>query len=154
MAISKSNYDPKIIPQNNCSKEEESQETGNPPTDGELFEIINSIEGCEEVLEDDIFEWLHLENQHPSFQILNAEEIIQAIDHSSDINDADNKDQDFEDLRTISHTEGVQALTTALKYLEQRSDVSPIDPLFLKNWRDRAAADRNSGLLQRKVTDY
>ncbi|GBM08552.1 hypothetical protein AVEN_13713-1, partial [Araneus ventricosus] len=63
-------------------------------------------------------------------------------------------DQDFEDLRTISHTEGVQALTTALKYLEQRSDVPAIDPLFLKNWCDRAAADRNSGLLQRKVTDY
>ncbi|GBM88700.1 hypothetical protein AVEN_203999-1 [Araneus ventricosus] len=96
----------------------------------------------------DIFKWLDVENQHPSFQILNDEEIIQALDPSSEINDADNEDQDFEDLRTISHTEGVQALTTALKYLEQRSDVTPIDLLLLKNWRDRAATDRNSGLLQ------
>ncbi|GBM51186.1 hypothetical protein AVEN_15098-1 [Araneus ventricosus] len=36
-------------------REDESQQTENPPTDGELFEIINSIEGCEEVLEEDIF---------------------------------------------------------------------------------------------------
>ncbi|GBN01225.1 hypothetical protein AVEN_254362-1 [Araneus ventricosus] len=83
--------------------------------------------GCEEeVLEEDIFERVDVENQHPSFQILNDEEIIQAVDPSSDINDADNEDQDFEYLRTISHTEGVQLLTTALKYLEQRSDVTPI----------------------------
>ncbi|GBM78129.1 Jerky -like [Araneus ventricosus] len=129
-------------------REDESQQTENPTTDRELFEIINGIEGCEEVLEEDIFEWLDIENQHPSFQILNDEEIIQAIDPSSDINDADNEDQDFEDLRTISHTESVQALTTALKYLEQRSDVTPIDLLLLKNWHDQAATDRNSGLLQ------
>ncbi|GBM49036.1 hypothetical protein AVEN_153551-1 [Araneus ventricosus] len=114
------------------------------------IQIINGIEGCGEVLEEDIFEWLDVENQHPSFQILNDEEIIQAVDPSSDINDADIEDLDFEDLRTISHTEGVQALTTALKYLEPKSNVTPIDLLFLKNWRDRAATDRNSGLLQRK----
>ncbi|GBM67261.1 hypothetical protein AVEN_213593-1 [Araneus ventricosus] len=135
-------------------REDESQQTENPPTDEELFEIINGIEGCEEILEEDIFEWLDVENQHPSFQIFNDEEIIQAVDPSSDINDADNEDQDFEDLRTISHTEGVQALTTALRYLEQRSDVTPINLLLLKIWRDRAATNRNSGLLQRKVTDY
>ncbi|GBL92268.1 hypothetical protein AVEN_35823-1 [Araneus ventricosus] len=138
----------------NQRREDESQHTENPPTDRELFEFNNGIEGCEEVLEEDIFEWLHVEKQHPSFQILNDEEIIQAVDPSSEINDADNEDQDFEDLRNISHTEGVQALTTALKYLEQTSDVTPIDLLLLKNWLDRAATDRNSGLLQRKVTDY
>ncbi|GBN03992.1 Jerky -like [Araneus ventricosus] len=80
-------------------REDESQQTENPPTDGELFEIINGIEGCEEVLDEDIFNWLEIENQHPSFQILNDEEVIQAVDPSSDINDADNEDQDFEDLR-------------------------------------------------------
>ncbi|GBM61898.1 Jerky -like [Araneus ventricosus] len=37
-------------------REDEFQQTENPPTDGELFEIINGIEGCEEVLEEDIFE--------------------------------------------------------------------------------------------------
>ncbi|GBN32788.1 hypothetical protein AVEN_9939-1 [Araneus ventricosus] len=74
-----------------------------------------------------------LKTQHPSFQILNDEEIMQAVDPSSDINDSGKEDQDFEDLRTISHTEDVQALTTALKYLEQRSDVMPIDLLLLKN---------------------
>ncbi|GBM44955.1 hypothetical protein AVEN_126373-1 [Araneus ventricosus] len=90
-------------------REDESQQTENPLTE-ELFEIINGTEGCEEVLEENNFEWLDVENQHPSFQILNDEEIIQAVDPSSDINDADNEDQD---LKTISHTEGVQALTTA-----------------------------------------
>ncbi|GBM56705.1 hypothetical protein AVEN_224753-1 [Araneus ventricosus] len=79
-------------------REDESQQTENPPTDGELFEIINGIEGCEEVLEEDIFEWLGVENQNPSFQILNEEEIIQAVDPSSDINDADNEYQDFKDF--------------------------------------------------------
>ncbi|GBM27332.1 hypothetical protein AVEN_144882-1 [Araneus ventricosus] len=118
MAISKSSYTigksfHKIIVQKRG--EDESQQTENPPTDGELFEIINGIEGCEDVLEEDIFVWLDVENQHPSFQILNDEEIIQVVDPSSDINDSDNEDQGFEDLRTINHTEGVQAITTALK---------------------------------------
>lgn len=132
----------------------ESQQTENTPTDGELLEIINGIEGCEEVLEEDICEWLDVENQHPNFEILNDEEIIQAVNPSSDINDAENEDEDFEDSTTISHSEGVQALTTALKYLEQRNDATPMDLLLLKNWRDRAAHDRNSGLLQRKVTHF
>ncbi len=132
----------------------ESQQTENTPTDGELIEIINGIEGCEEVLEEDICEWLDVENQHPNFEILNDKEIIQAVNPSSDINDAENEDEDFEDSTTISHSEGVQALTTALKYLEQRNDATPMDLLLLKNWRDRAAHDRNSGLLQRKVTDF
>ncbi|GBM11355.1 hypothetical protein AVEN_13583-1 [Araneus ventricosus] len=88
------------------------------------------------------------------FKSLMMKKLYKPFDPSSDINDADNEDQDFEDLRTISHTEGVQALATALKYLDQRSDITPIDLLFLNNWLDRAATDRNSGLLQRKVTDY
>ncbi|GBM73246.1 hypothetical protein AVEN_94689-1 [Araneus ventricosus] len=45
-------------------------------------------------------------------------------------------------LRIICNTEGFKALTTALKYLEQRSDVTPIDILLLKNWCDRAATDK------------
>ncbi|GBN54470.1 hypothetical protein AVEN_185340-1 [Araneus ventricosus] len=156
MAISKSSYDPKIIHKIIVRKrrEGESQQTENSPTNGELFEIMNGIEGCEEVLEEDIFEWLDIENQHPSFHILNDEEIIQGVDPSSDINDANDEDQDFEDLKTISHIEGVQALTTALKYLERRNDITPIDLLLLKNWRDWAAIDRNSGLLQQKIIDY
>ncbi|GBO37409.1 hypothetical protein AVEN_137029-1 [Araneus ventricosus] len=48
-------------------RENESQQTEKPLTDGELFDIINGISGYEEVLEEDIFEWLDVENQHPSF---------------------------------------------------------------------------------------
>ena len=70
------------------------------------------------------------------------------------INDGNNEDQDFEDARFTFHTEGVQALITAIKYLEQRSDSRPIDLLLLKNWRGRVATDKISRLMQRKVTHY
>ena len=126
----------------------ESQQTENTPTDRELFEIINGIEGCEEVLEEEICEWLDVENQHPNFEILNDEEIIQAVNPSSDIDDAENEDKDFEDSTTVRHSEDIQALTTDLKYLEQRNNATPLNLLLLKNWRNRAAHDRNSGLLQ------
>ncbi|GBM66945.1 Jerky -like [Araneus ventricosus] len=51
-------------------REGESQQTENPMTDGEHFEIINDIEGCEEVLEEDIFVWLDVETNIQVFKFL------------------------------------------------------------------------------------
>ncbi|GBL80995.1 hypothetical protein AVEN_83086-1 [Araneus ventricosus] len=95
-------------------REDESQQTENPPTDGELFEIINGIEECEEVLKRTFSSRWTLKTNIQVFKSLMMKKLYKALIPSSDINDADNEDQDFENLRTISHTEGVQALTTAL----------------------------------------
>ena len=54
--------------------------------------MISGIEECKGVLEEDIFEWLDVENQCQYFQILNDKE-IQAINPSFHINDADIDDQ-------------------------------------------------------------
>lgn len=78
-------------------------------------------------MEENIFKWLDIENQHPNFEVLNEEEIIQFIDPLSDIPSSDYEDQDFEDSRTIRHTDGVQALRNTHKNLEQRSNVTPKD---------------------------
>lgn len=57
----------------------EFQLTENTPIDLELLKIINIIKGCEEVLEEDICEWLNIENQHPKLTIVNDEENMQAV---------------------------------------------------------------------------
>ena len=66
------------------------------------------------------------------FEILNDEEIIQAVNPSLGINDAENEEEDFKDSMTISHNKGLQALTTALKYLEQRNELHRWISCFLK----------------------
>lgn len=61
--------------------------------------------------------------------------------------------QALADSTTISHTEVVQAITIALKYIE-KNNVTPIDLPLLKNLRDRTATDRKSGYLHWKVKEF
>ena len=69
-------------------------------------------------MEEDIFNRLDIENQHPSFQSLNDEKSIKTVNPSSRINNYSSENQDFEESFIISIVKGFEALTTALKYLE------------------------------------
>jgi hypothetical protein len=52
----------------------------------------------------------------------------------------------------ISQTEGLEALERAVLYVEQHSEATPTDVLFMKRWRDTAASSRRSTRYQKKIT--
>jgi hypothetical protein len=47
-------------------------------------------------------------------------------------------ESDSEEATTevISHTEGLEALESALLYVEQHNKATPTDVIFMKHWRD------------------
>lgn len=63
-------------------------------------------------------------------------------------------------VRTKSHNNGVQAITTALKYLEQTSNVTLIDLKFSEKLAKKSGVivqwmtDRKSSLFQWKIMDF
>jgi hypothetical protein len=63
-------------------------------------------------------------------------------------------DSDEATAEVISHTEGLEALERALVYVEQHSEATLTDVIFMKRWRDIAASSRRSTLYQKKITDF
>jgi hypothetical protein len=63
-------------------------------------------------------------------------------------------ENDSDEAKVISHTEGLEALERALLYVEQHNKATPTDVIFMKRWRDIATSARRSTLYQKKITDF
>jgi hypothetical protein len=65
-------------------------------------------------------------------------------------------ESDSDETRTevISYTEGLEALESALLYVEQHIKATPTDVIFMKLWWDIAAYFRRSTLFQKKIMDF
>ena len=70
-------------------------------------------------MQEGTFEWLDVKNQHPRLKSLMMK-LSKDVNSSSHIIDANNDDQDFEDLRIINHTEGVQRFDNCPKIFETK----------------------------------
>jgi hypothetical protein len=53
----------------------------------------------------------------------------------------------------MSHTEGLNAIETALRYVEQQ-DTTPADLLLLRRLRNIAAKKRGTAIKQKTVKDF
>jgi hypothetical protein len=49
--------------------------------------------------------------------------------------------------------EGLNAIETALRYVEQQEDTTPADPLLLRRLRNRAAKKQGTAIKQKTVKD-
>jgi hypothetical protein len=54
----------------------------------------------------------------------------------------------------MSHTEGLNAIDTALGYVEQQQDTTPADLLLLSRLRNIAAKMRGTAIKQKTVNDF
>jgi hypothetical protein len=54
----------------------------------------------------------------------------------------------------MSHTEGLNAIETALRYVEQQEDTKPADLLLLRCLRNIAAKKRGTAINQKTVKDF
>jgi hypothetical protein len=69
--------------------------------------------------------------------------------------DTENSDSGTEEaFLKVTHSEGKEALETALCYIEQQKESTPGDVMLIKKWRDCAGSKRRSSLQQRKVTEF
>jgi hypothetical protein len=56
--------------------------------------------------------------------------------------------------KKMSHTEGLHAIETALRYDEQQEDTTPADLLLLRRLRNIAAKKRGTAIKQTTVKDF
>jgi hypothetical protein len=54
----------------------------------------------------------------------------------------------------VTHSEGKEALETALRYIEQQKESTTGDVMLIKKWRYYAASKKRSSLQQRKVIEF
>jgi hypothetical protein len=59
-----------------------------------------------------------------------------------------------EKLKKKSHMEGLNAIETALRYVEQQEDTTPADLLLLRRLRNRAAKKQGTAIKQKTVKDF
>jgi hypothetical protein len=88
---------------------------------------------------------------------LDDNEIILAVTRNAanEPEDTENSDNDTEEaFLKVTHSEGKDALETALRYIEQQKESTPGDVGLIKKWRDYAASNRWSSLQQRKITEF
>jgi hypothetical protein len=56
--------------------------------------------------------------------------------------------------KKMSHTEGLNAIETALRCVEQQEDTTPADLMLLRRLRNIAAKKRETAIKQRTVRDF
>jgi hypothetical protein len=76
------------------------------------------------------------------------------VSEKSGQDDSNESDSDEATTEVISHTEGLKAFERALLYIEQHSEATPTDVIFMKRWQDIAASSHRSTLYQKKITDF
>lgn len=115
-----------------------------------LFELMQTIEGCENVTRQDVVEWTTADDLEEELSI---EEITAAFQETGE-DDDDDEVVDGEPPIKISHQEGFAALEKALIYIEQQPEATAADLLLLNRWRNIAARKRRCNLKQKQIDHY
>lgn len=112
------------------------------------MEMFQVIEGCSDIQEQDVSEWINLEKDDPGHQFLSEDECSQQVE------DDVSSDDDAEEKTGPNHTEATSMFEKLMSYLERQDDTSPAELLTMKRLRDRAARKRSSKLKQKNLYDF
>jgi hypothetical protein len=116
---------------------------------------IRNLQGCEDIQETDVIEWLATDDPAYFNTDLDDNEIILTVTRNAANEPEDTEDSDTEEaFLKVTRSEGKEALETALRFVEQQKESTPADVVLIKKWRDYAASRRRSFLQQRKVTEF
>lgn len=129
--------------------DDESMETeSTDETEETILPLVQLIPGCEDTSLQEIESWMKDDDQYET-----EEEIVALVNcHDNEIEDQDQAPT-VEPIR-ISHNDGVKALETAIKYIEQQEEATGIDIMMLQRWRDLAAKKRHSSGKQTTIKDF
>lgn len=107
------------------------------------------------LVESDVTEWIVSNDDELGNEILNDDEIVQAV-MNQEANDEDEEEDGEEGTSegNLSHEEGRAALERATMYVEQQVAATVVDVMFMRKWRDYAFKNTLNQKKQKKITDF
>lgn len=135
------------LPENNTIEEEEKTSV-----EEDFIDIFKNIDGCSDVDEEDIDNWLQIDNDG-GYKAITEEEIIASCSVTENENEEDSDSVD-EPAVVMTHAEAVANIDKLMVYFESQAETSPNELLMLKRMRDRAARKRYTKLRQQKLTAF
>uniref|UniRef100_A0A1B6LQW8 DDE-1 domain-containing protein n=2 Tax=Graphocephala atropunctata TaxID=36148 RepID=A0A1B6LQW8_9HEMI len=120
--------------------EEEIDQSKEKNKEDEFIKIFKKIDGCSEVDEEDIDNWLLMDSDG-GYKSITDEEIIAScgVSNNENAEDSDVDEPDVSEPDTITHSEAVNLVDKLMTYFEKQEEKSPNELLLLKRLRDRFA---------------
>ena len=118
----------------------------------DFIDIFKNIDGCSDVDEEDIDNWLQIDNDG-GYKVITEEEIIASCSVTENENEEDSDSVD-EPAVVMPHAEAVANIDKLMVCFESQAETSPNELLMLKWMRDRAARKRYTKLRQQKLTAF
>lgn len=121
-----------------------------------ILKDLRRLPDSENVIEDDVVEWISRADDELANEILNDDEIVEVVlRHGEEPDEEEEDDSGAGNSEGIlSHAEGRAALELATAYVEQQAIASPVDVMFMKKWRDYAFKKTVELKKQKKITDF
>lgn len=103
----------------------------------------------------DVDQWLvEADVSEDTNEDLNDDEIIAAVQNKTVEDDMNSDEDEPTSDSVVSHSAAKDAFDTALKYIEQHPNATPMDVLWAKKWRDTSAKSRLTKLKQKSITEF
>lgn len=117
-----------------------------------ILPLVHRIPGCEDVSAHEVDGWMKEDDQYE----ITDEEIVALVNSGDGDGDEIEIDEQTSSVQPvkISHGDGVRAIETAMRYIEQQEEVTGMDIMMLQRWRDLAAKKRQSSGKQKKISDF
>jgi hypothetical protein len=107
-----------------------------------LLELAKNLSVSKALTTDDIEEWMNDDEQ----QEMTNDMIINLVNEQKEESEEEEDEVCTEVVTKISHTEGLNAIETALRYVEQEEEIIPADLLLLRCLRNIAAKKRGTAI--------
>lgn len=118
-----------------------------------LLNDLRKLPNLNDVQLQDVQEWVIEGDDDLENEMLTDDQIVQAVINEDEEEEELDLEEDDEETK-ISHAEGREALQLAADYIEQQSESSAVDVMFIKKWRDYAFKKSMENKKQKKITDF
>lgn len=141
------------VQENDVNNAETEEEIVND--EANIFELCKSLPAEENILKEDVSEWLGMDKFDGGFEVLNDEELIESVlRKDDDVIEEEDVEVTDESAKTVTHSEAENMLTKCIDWFEQQEESDVTQLLLLRRIRDMAARKAGGVLKQKQMTDY
>jgi hypothetical protein len=115
-----------------------------------LLELAKNLPVSKALTTEDIEELMNDDKQ----QEMTNDMIINLVIEQKEESEEEEDEVCIEVVKKMSHTEGLNAIETALRYVEQQEDTTPADLLLLRRLRNIATKKQGTAIKQKTVNDF
>lgn len=122
--------------------------------DVQLLSLMEQIPGCSMTNEQDLADWMGRDNELE----FTDDDILQLVTKKKEEEKDDMDDDDDETssiyMNSITHAEALQMFEKIIPYIERQEEVTAMDVMLLRKWRDFAARKRFSQSKQQCIEKF